>query len=252
MPTKRYHRILGIVLLLPLLGWALTGLVFFIKPGYSDAYQPLVIKTYPIDTSWTIDTAQQWQDLRLVKTILGTHLLVTTDGNTKHLNPYTLQVKTLPSSDQLTVLIEDAIYPELTEKRVQTKWIETENETKIVVPTIDAITGDKLTAFAPNTVGIPYFKGRDQQPFSMEICKQLFDLSKLFERIENMKIVAQSFEAFAIQEIKYRKTETSDLTPEKVLQDTIDTCLLLAKRGGGALEEKSKFTELQKGIKLPI
>ena len=109
MPTKRYHRILGIVLLLPLLGWALTGLVFFIKPGYSDAYQPLLIKTYPIDTSWTIDTAQQWQDLRLVKTILGTHLLVTTDRNTKHLNPYTLQVKTLPSSDQLTLLIEDAI-----------------------------------------------------------------------------------------------------------------------------------------------
>ena len=109
MPTKRYHRILGIILLLPLLGWALTGLVFFIKPGYSDAYQPLVIKTYPIDTSWTIDTAQQWQDLRLVKTILGTHLLVTTDDNTKHLNPYTLQVKTLPSSDQLTLLIEDAI-----------------------------------------------------------------------------------------------------------------------------------------------
>jgi hypothetical protein len=109
MPTKRYHRILGIVLLLPLLGWALTGLVFFIKPGYSDAYQPLVIKTYPIDTSWTIETAHQWQDLRLVKTILGTHLLVTTDGNTKHLNPYTLQVKTLPSSDQLTLLIEDAI-----------------------------------------------------------------------------------------------------------------------------------------------
>ena len=59
----------------------------------------------------------------------------------------------------LDVLIEASIYPELTEKRLQTKWIETENETKIVVPSIDAITGDKLTAFAPNTVGIPYFKG---------------------------------------------------------------------------------------------
>ena len=149
----------------------------------------------------------------------------------------------------LDVLIEDSIYPELTEKPVQTKWIETESETKIVAPTIDAITGDKLTAFAPNTVGIPYFKGRDQQPFSMEICKQLFDLSKLFERIENMEIVAQSFEAFAIQEIEYRKTETSDLTPEKVLQDTIDTCAILAKKGKGSADEKQKFTELQKGIR---
>lgn len=149
----------------------------------------------------------------------------------------------------LDVLIEDSIYPELTERPVQTKWIETENETKIVVPSIDAITGDKLTAFAPNTVGIPYFKGKDQQPFSMEICKQLFDLSKLFERIENMEIVAQSFKAFAIQEIEYRKTEISDLSTEKVLQDTIDTCAILAKKGKGSAEEKQKFTELQKGIR---
>jgi len=149
----------------------------------------------------------------------------------------------------LDILIEDSIYPELTEKSVQTKWIETENETNISLPTIDAITGDKLTAFAPNTVGIPYFKGKDQQPFSMEICKQLFDLSKLFERIENMGIVAQSFEAFAVQEIEYRKTETSSLTPDKVLQDTIDTCAILAKKGTGSVDEKSKFTELQKGIR---
>jgi uncharacterized iron-regulated membrane protein len=108
-PTKRYHRILGIIMLLPLLGWALTGVVFFIKPGYDDAYQPLVIKTYAIDKSWTIEPEQQWQDIRLVKTILGTHLLVTDDGDTKHLAPYTLQAKELPPSDQLSALIQDAI-----------------------------------------------------------------------------------------------------------------------------------------------
>jgi len=83
----------------------------------------------------------------------------------------------------------------------------------------------------------------------MEICKQLFDLSKLFERIENMAIVTQSFEAFATQEIEYRKTATSDLTPEKVLQDTIDTCVIIAKKGKGSTDEKQKFSELQKGIR---
>ena len=97
----------------------------------------------------------------------------------------------------LDVLIEDSIYPELTERAVTTKWIETDKETMVTVPSINSITGDKLTAFAPNTIGIPYFKGKDQQPFSMEICKQLFDLSKLFEQIENMEIVAASFKAFA-------------------------------------------------------
>lgn len=88
----------------------------------------------------------------------------------------------------LDVLIEDAIYPELIEKPVITKWIETDKETSVTLPSIDSITGDKLTAFAPNTIGIPYFKGDDNQPFSMEICKQLFDLSKLFENIKNMGV----------------------------------------------------------------
>lgn len=150
----------------------------------------------------------------------------------------------------LDVLIEDAIYPELTERPVLTKWIETDGEIMVTVPTIDAITGDKLTAFAPNTIGIPYFKGKDNQPFSMEICKQLFDLGKLFESIENMSVVANSFHAFAKQEIDFRQNENSEvkLTPEKVLLDIIDTCIILSKRGGGTNEEKEIFLRLQKGI----
>lgn len=151
----------------------------------------------------------------------------------------------------LDVLIEDPIYPAMAELPVNTKWIETETETKVTIPTVDAITGDKLTAFAPNTIGIPYFKGKDNQPFSMEICKQLFDLSKLFEHIADVEMVAKSFMAFAEQEINYRKNDNpeSNLVPEKVLQDTIDTCLIIAKRGGGSDDEKQKFVELQRGIK---
>jgi len=149
----------------------------------------------------------------------------------------------------LDVLIEDSIYPEVIEKAVTTKWIETEKNTLVTMPTVDAITGDKLTAFAPNTIGIPYFKGEDKQPFSMEICKQLFDLSKLFENIKNMEVVAASFQVFAEHEIAYRKNGKSEiaLTPEIVLQDIIDTCIILAKRDRGTDEEKVKFKELQKG-----
>lgn len=149
----------------------------------------------------------------------------------------------------LDVLIEDSIYPEQIETDIITKWIETDNLTKVTVPSIDAITGDKLTAFAPNTIGIPYFKGKDNQPFSMEICKQLFDLGKLFEQIENLETVAKSFEVFTKREITYRKGGDSGLTPEDILLDTIDTCVILAKRERGSTEEKVKFKELQQGIR---
>lgn len=145
----------------------------------------------------------------------------------------------------LDVLIEDSIYPEHTEKAIRTKWIETENETIIKVPTINSITGDKLTAFAPNTVGIPYFKGNVS--FTVEICKQLFDIGQLFEYIDNMKVVAKSFENFAKREIEYRK---SPIAPQDVLKDTISTCLILAKKGVSNIpKEKEIFKELQKGIK---
>lgn len=146
----------------------------------------------------------------------------------------------------LDVLIEDSIYPETTEKVIKAKWIETDEETKVIVPTIDAITGDKLTAFAPNTIGIPYEKGG--QLATMEICKQLYDLSKLFEKITSIEIVAKSFQIFANREIKYLKELHPDLTPEQVLQDTINTCLIITKRERGATEEKAKFAQIQRGI----
>jgi hypothetical protein len=151
----------------------------------------------------------------------------------------------------LDVLIENSIYPELIKKPVATKWIETDEDIMVTMPTIESITGDKLTAFAPNTIGIPYFKGKDQQSFSMEICKQLFDLSKLFEQIEKMETVSSSFKVFAEQEIAFRKNKNPDfeVTPEAVLRDTIDTCMIITKRGGSLDEEKKKFVELQRGIK---
>lgn len=82
----------------------------------------------------------------------------------------------------------------------------------------------------------------------MEICKQLFDLSKLFEQISDIKIVANSFQIFTKQEIEYRKETHPGFTPEQVLQDTIDTCLIITKRERGTTEEKAKFTLLQRGI----
>jgi len=39
---------------------------------------------------------------------------------------------------------------------------------------MEDLLGDKLTAFAPNSTGIPYYKGEDSM--SMGIIKQLYDI----------------------------------------------------------------------------
>ena len=66
------------------------------------------------------------------------------------------------------------------------------------------------------------------------------ELENIIESLEDAK-----------QEIEYRKTKTPGLTPEKVLQDTIGTCLIIAKRGRGTSDEKLKFISFVKYINLP-
>ena len=157
-----------------------------------------------------------------------------------------------PGKLLLDILIENPTYPEILEVPIANKWIETENEITVKIPSIDSITGDKLTAFAPNTIGIPYYKHDDS--FAMEICKQLFDLSKLFPNLSRLEVVNESFQAFAKEEIGYRKNDSDfikkEVTPEKALKDTIDTCILITRRDANKEEPyKTQFADLDNGIR---
>jgi hypothetical protein len=108
MRIRSLHRIFGIILLLPFLGWAITGLVFFFKPGYTGAYEVLAPKTYLINTQLPINPAPSWQELRYLRTILGDHLLVRTRSGWVHLDPATNQPREPPKETDLRRLLEDA------------------------------------------------------------------------------------------------------------------------------------------------
>ena len=109
MLSRRIHRYIGLVLLFPMVGWALTGLVFLIKPGYDGAYEVITIKTYPLDRKLNIASKENWEEVRVIKSVLGNHLLVTIDGKTNHLDFNTLKKKPMPSGTEVTRLVEDAI-----------------------------------------------------------------------------------------------------------------------------------------------
>jgi hypothetical protein len=57
------------------LGWAGTGCVFFLKPGYADAYEFLSPKTYPLEEAASITPDPSWLEYRCFRTILGEHLI---------------------------------------------------------------------------------------------------------------------------------------------------------------------------------
>ena len=96
------------MLVLPMVGWAVTGFVFFVKPGYGGAYESLAVKTYPLEAGQSVKTAPEWLEYRGLKTILGHHLLVRTAVEWHHLNPGTLQPAAAPSDDEVRRLVTDA------------------------------------------------------------------------------------------------------------------------------------------------
>jgi hypothetical protein len=108
MTTRALHRVAGIVMLLPLTGWAVTGAVFFLKPGYAGAYELLQVKTYPLAASIALETDPSWTEARIVKTILGEHLLARTSRGWIHLDPHSRQPWTDPTADEVSELVTDA------------------------------------------------------------------------------------------------------------------------------------------------
>jgi hypothetical protein len=141
----------------------------------------------------------------------------------------------------LDVIFDEIPHSESIKLPINSPWLSTEEPIQNVrIPTSEAILGDKLTAFAPNTIGIPYKSNKD-----IEIIKQLFDINTLLDQAENIKTIKITYDAVAEKQFKYLK---KNLSTESVLKDTMDTALILAKRNSNKGEDLEKFQELQRGI----
>ncbi len=93
---------------IPILLWVITGFIFLTKPGYQEAYEQLSPRLYPIEQSITIPVSGKWSEVRLIRTTLGHHLLVSANGGQKNLHPLSFAEAPLPSKDDLFTLINDA------------------------------------------------------------------------------------------------------------------------------------------------
>lgn len=110
MPTiRRAHRLLGLLLCLPLLAWAATGAVFFLKPGYGAAYAPLAVRTYPLEALQTALPDTSWRETRLLRSALGVHLLVRTADGWRQADPESGVPRPRAADAEVRRLVEDAI-----------------------------------------------------------------------------------------------------------------------------------------------
>lgn len=142
----------------------------------------------------------------------------------------------------LDILFEEINYSKIVSIPIKSPFIPNSEEAIAVdVPSLEDLLGDKLTAFAPNTTGIPYFKKEDSR--SMEIIKQLYDIGKLLDVVEDTEIIRATFHRFAKTELAYRNLNAH--TASDVLEDIYQTALCIVMRGA---DGEGNFEELQNGI----
>lgn len=141
----------------------------------------------------------------------------------------------------LDVLYEDVHYCRTQQIAIDSPFIRLDGSPLMVtVPSAEDILGDKLTAFAPNTTGIPYYK--NGRSCSMEIAKQLHDIGRLFENVSDLQATISAFNKIASVELSYRSLGTD---VKQIFNDIRQTALCISTRGKAG---DGNFELIQDGI----
>lgn len=124
----------------------------------------------------------------------------------------------------LDVLFEENHYDEINRAEIRNELLLTEPEyLPVIVPGVDCILADKLTAFAPHTTGILLNTGKD-----MEVMKQFYDVSSLIDVFSDTDKVLSTYKKISEAETTYRGLTEST---EDCLWDTFNASLCIASRG---------------------
>ena len=141
----------------------------------------------------------------------------------------------------LDILFEKPPYQKVLSIDIDSSFLQQSGQAlKVMIPSFEEMLGDKLTAFAPNTTGIPYLKNGVSR--SMEIIKQLYDIGNLFDVSNDLETIQESFRRFAQKELSYSNLKQNQGI---VLKDIFETALCISTRGK---EGDGEFSALQSGI----
>lgn len=142
----------------------------------------------------------------------------------------------------LDVLMEDNNYHDVDSLPIKSPFLLTDGPDVFVsVPCKADLLGDKLTAFAPHTTGIPFYKGT--RNCSMEIMKQMFDITSLLDVTDDLNWTAETYRKLGALEMDYRRMEGRDI--RYVADDTIAAALCISTNG---FEHEDDFRFYSDGI----
>lgn len=136
----------------------------------------------------------------------------------------------------LDIVFMDSPYTTLVERDIKNDILLTTGEPlKIVMPSTECILGDKMTAFAPHTTGIPLGVKKE-----LEIMKQLYDVTILSEIFTDYTGLWETYDRVVAEEINFRGIEADR---DSVLRDTIRAATCIIGRGSTDPEEYPMYVE---------
>ena len=134
------------------------------------------------------------------------------------------------------MVFEENPYNTVTDHPIQNDLLITEGENlSVQIPSINCILGDKLTAFAPHTTGIPLGVGKD-----LEVIKLMYDCATLFQAMNDFPEVKEVYGNVVQKELGYRGLS---LRQEDVLADTIKSCFCIMGRGSINKDEYPAYAD---------
>ena len=143
----------------------------------------------------------------------------------------------------LDVLYEEIKYEKIMVTGIASPILNLDGEPTIIrCPSPECLLGDKLTAFAPHTTGIQYSRKKE-----LEITKQLFDISILFDIVEDIDVVFRTYKIFSKVELGYRHLD--QITPRDAARDTFETsCMIGMYDQMGKDKQHTEYYELVSGV----
>lgn len=136
----------------------------------------------------------------------------------------------------LDIVFMDSPYTTLIERNIQNDLLLIRGiPSKIVMPSVECILGDKMTAFAPHTTGILLGEKKE-----LEIMKQMYDVTNLSEIFTDQEGLWETYDRVVAEEINFRGIEEDR---DSVLRDTIRATACIIGRGHTDPEEYPMYVE---------
>lgn len=150
------------------------------------------------------------------------------------------------NDDQDGYILLDAVFEENPYMKLETRLIRNdilptiEPYEEVVLPSVPDIMIDKLTAFAPTTIGVMFERKSANGSFrdhSREVVKQWFDVNELFQKCDYVQELNSRYIKLSSFEIEQRKLENDYLS---CLGDTLNVVLNYLSRGKKDLTTNEK------------